>query len=164
MTTIDYTFRYVIPAAFACLPDVMRSPQAAAMLLAIGLQESKFKHRVQVNGPARGFYQFEIPGVAGVMRHAATKDHLLFALDTLCYKRTLTPVVLQKAIADNDVLACVFARLNLWWIPAPLPGSIEPDEGWTQYLNAWAPGKPHPATWNANFHAAWSIVNAALDT
>lgn len=161
MTTLDYLFRNVIPASSDLLPDVMRSPQAAAMLLAIALQESKAKARVQFNGPARGFWQFEIPGVAGVMRHAATKDHLLLALDTLCYKRTLTPAVLQKAIEDNDVLACVFARLNLWWIPAPLPGSQDHDESWRQYVDAWGPGKPHRATWNKHYDAAWNIVNSA---
>lgn len=160
MTTLDYLFRRVIPAASDLLPEMMRSPQAAAMLLAIALQESKAKARVQFNGPARGFWQFEIPGVAGVMRHAATKDHLLDALDTLCYKRTLPPAVLHKSIEDNDVLACVFARLNLWWIPAPLPNSNEPDAAWTQYLDSWNPGKPHPETWNAHYAKAWSIVNS----
>lgn len=161
MTTLDYLFRRVIPAASDLLPDVMRSPNAAAMLLAIALQESKAKARIQFNGPARGFWQFEIPGVAGVMRHAATKDHLLAALDTLAYKRTLPPALLQKSIEDNDVLACVFARLNLWWIPAPLPGSNEPDAAFQQYLDAWNPGKPHPATWPRNFERAWELVNSA---
>lgn len=130
------------------------------MLLAICLQESKAKARVQFNGPARGFWQFEIPGVAGVMRHAATKAHLLEALDTLCYKRTVPPTVLHKAIEDNDVLACVFARLNLWWIPAPLPGSQDADEGWRQYVDSWNPGKPHPETWHVHYRHAWSIVDA----
>lgn len=133
------------------------------MLLAIALQESKAKARVQFNGPARGFWQFEIPGVAGVMRHAATRDHLLFALDTLCYKRTLPPSVLHKSVEDNDVLACVFARLNLWWLPAPLPGSHDQDEGWRQYLNAWNPGKPHPETWPRHYERAWDMVNGAVD-
>lgn len=164
MTTLDYLFRRVIPAAADMLPDKMRSPQAAAMLLAIALQESKAKVRVQFNGPARGFWQFETAGVAGVIRHPATRDHLSGALGTLRYKSTLPPALLQRALEDNDVLACVFARLLLWTLPQALPGSTNPDEGWRQYRDAWRPGKPHPATWNAHYAEAWSIVNSALDT
>ena len=164
MTTIDYLFRRVIPTACDLLPEEMRSPRATAMLLAIALQESKARARVQFNGPARGFWQFEIAGVAGVIRHAATKDHLLFALDTLCYKRTLKPAILQAALEDNDVLACVFARLNLWWLPSALPDSDAPDDGWRQYLEAWNPGTPRPETWPDNFARAWAIVNTPIET
>lgn len=164
MTTLDYLFRRVIPAASDLLPDKMRSPQAAAMLLAITLQESGAAHRRQVGGPARGFWQFERAGVAGVRQHPATHDHLDAALRTLCYAPTTTTAVLQSAIADNDVLACVFARLLLWTLPDALPGSDDPDEGWRQYLAAWRPGKPHPGPWAERYRTAWGIVNAAVET
>lgn len=42
-----------IAPALALLPARMSSPQAEAMLLAIGLQESCLVHRRQHNGPAR---------------------------------------------------------------------------------------------------------------
>ena len=45
MTTADYVARHVLPAAFALLPPQMDSPQARAMLMAIGWQESRFSHR-----------------------------------------------------------------------------------------------------------------------
>lgn len=159
MTTLTYLHQIVIPAAFALLPE-MASLEAEAMLLAIALQESKAAHRMQVNGPARGFWQFEIAGVKGVLGHQATRDFLLEALDTLSYRRTTTPLMLQHAVEDNDVLACVFARLNLWWLPEPLPGRENPDEGWRQYLAAWRPGKPHPDTWDAYYARAWEMVDA----
>src|SRR3546814_6857126 len=43
------------------------------MLLAIGLQESRFLHRAQIGGPARGYWQFERGGVHGVLSHHASK-------------------------------------------------------------------------------------------
>ena len=44
--------------ALALLPSAMDTPQAHCMLLAIGLQESRFVHRRQIGGPACGFWQF----------------------------------------------------------------------------------------------------------
>jgi hypothetical protein len=162
MTTLDYLFRRVIPAASDLLPEKMRSPHATAMLLAIALQESGAAHRRQVGGPARGFWQFERAGVAGVRQHAATHDHLTAAMVTLRYAPTSTTENLQQALADNDVLACVFARLLLWTLPDALPSSDNPGEGWRQYLAAWRPGKPHPSVWPDLYRTAWSIVNAPL--
>mgnify|MGYP003654981810 CR=1 FL=1 len=49
---------YIRPA-LSILPDTMNSLQAQAMLIAIGLQESRFSHREQVGGPAKGYCQFE---------------------------------------------------------------------------------------------------------
>lgn len=163
MTTIDYLFRRVIPAAFDLLPPKMRSPQATAMLLAIALQESGAKHRRQVGGPARGFWQFERAGVAGVRQHSATHDHLAAAMVTLRYAPTSTTANLQQALADNDVLACVFARLLLWTLPDALPASNEPAIAWHQYISAWRPGKPHPSVWPSVYRAAWEIVNVPLN-
>jgi len=168
VTTLTYLFRRVIPATFDLLPIPMRSVPATAQLLAIALQESEAKARRQGGGgPARSFWQFELGGVRGVCTHPATRPHLEPALRTLCYpfdwstpqKTTATIKALHLAMTDNDTLAGVFARLNLWWLPDPLPESDNPDEGWRQYLRAWNPGKPHPETWPANFGGAWQLVN-----
>ncbi|MCV6902125.1 MAG: hypothetical protein NTT76_05400, partial [Achromobacter xylosoxidans] len=48
-----------ISPALALLPAGMDTQAAHVMLLAIGLQESRFTHRQQIGGPARGFWQFE---------------------------------------------------------------------------------------------------------
>lgn len=158
MTTLDYLYRHTLPAAYDCLPVAMRSDRASAMLLAIALQESGVEHRVQVNGPARGFWQFEVAGVAGVRGHRSTRDHLEAALGTLCYTPTLPASTLQRVIENNDVLACVFARLLLWTLPEALPESDNPDEAWRQYLAAWRPGRPHRERWDGCFDHAWDLV------
>ena len=43
--------RTAIEPALLLLPARMESPQAVVMLLAIGLQESRFTHRRQIGGP-----------------------------------------------------------------------------------------------------------------
>ncbi len=161
MTTLSYVHQYVIPAALALLPPGMDTPEARAMLLAIGLQESGFRARVQLpQGPAHGFWQFErMTGVLGVLTGTATAAHLRPALKMLQYDEP-TAAECYAAIAHSDVLACVFARLLLWSLPAGLPAVNQPQLGWTQYLAAWRPGKPRPETWLANFEEAWKQVRS----
>ena len=80
-------------------------------------------------------------------------------------ERVLTqPAASWQAIEHNDVLACCFARLNLWWLPGALPTRTEPLKGWNQYLKAWRPGEPHPETWPAFFEDAWNRVELAEET
>lgn len=154
----DYIRRYVIPAAFSLLPSAMVSEQAVPMLMAIGWQESRFAYRRQVNGPARGFWQFEAGGgVVGVLGHRDTKEPARRALVLLAYPHEPTPHGVHTAIEHNDVLACVLARLLLWTVPGDLPRQHEPDEAWRQYLSAWRPGKPHETTWAQS----WQVGHAA---
>lgn len=157
---IDVLRRFVLPAAYAVLPPVMRSREATAMLLAIGLQESRFMHRKQVVGPARGFWQFErTGGVVGVMTHPKTRGPLSVALTELRYADGADNAYeLHRIIEHNDVVAAVFARLLLWTLPEPLPLNGEANRAWQQYLRAWNPGKPHPATWNNFFVESWARV------
>lgn len=145
--------QHVIPAAYSVLPSAMASPLATRHLLAIGWQESRLIHRVQLGGPARGLFQFELGGgVLGVLGHARTKTAIRDALVSLGYTRDLSPYGCYTAIQHNDILAAVFARLLLWTLPSPLP--TEEAEGWRQYLAAWRPGEPHPATWPD----AWAVA------
>jgi len=148
----------IIPAAYAVLPPSMGSPAATAMLIAIGLQESKFAARRQMpTGPARGFWQFERGGgVAGVLLHPSTHPHAQTALAALRYPRTTDAAQVWPWLEHNDVLACVFARLLLWTLPDRLPTSREADFAWGQYLKAWRPGKPHRSTWDAHYAEAWT--------
>lgn len=136
------------------LPDKMNTPEARAMLLAIGLQESRFEHRLQVGGPARGFFQFEKGGgIRGVLTHHSTKGYIESVCKTLCIPATEADC--YEAVAYNDPLACCFARLLLYTLPAKLPLKSESQKGWDQYIVAWRPGKPHPDTWSAYFNIAW---------
>lgn len=155
--TSYYIAKYVLPAALDLLPARMSSPQAKAMLLAIGLQESKFDYRQQVGGPAHGYWQFEkAGGVRGVLGNKATAPLIVPIIQLLDYRWDETTC--YNAITHNDVLACAFARLLLWTVPGALPQVNEPDKGWSQYLSGWRPGKPHRATWNDYFAEAWRII------
>jgi hypothetical protein len=154
MTEI-YIRQHVIPTAYALLPAGMTSPKATAMLMAIGLQESRFTHRRQISGPARGFFQFERAGIAGVLKHRATAADAHVACSVLCYPATVDAC--HAAVEHNDVLAAVFARLLLWTVPASLPDRDDPDSGWEQYLEGWRPGRPHRQTWNGFYAAGWAM-------
>jgi len=157
---IEHTFRHTLPAAYALLPPRMTSPAASAMLLSIGLQESRFRvRRQQPGGPARGFWQFEPGGIVGVLQHPQTEALIDHALRQLCYTEALGDVRACHAIVEhNDTVACVFARLLLWTLPDPLPDVTNPLKGYDQYLEGWRPGKPHPATWAGFYLEAWDLV------
>ena len=144
---IELIRAHILPAALSILPPRMDTPDARRMVLAIGLQESRFEHRRQISGPARGVFQFERGGVLGVMRHPATQPHLQAAVLALQYDAEMAndDIGLHAALEHNDVLACVLARLNLWWLRPPL--ATARDDGWKQYISAWRPGLPRPATW-----------------
>lgn len=156
MTLSEIRAQAIAPA-LALLPARMKSPAAEIMLLAIGLQESRFTHRRQVRGPARGFWQFERGGgVAGVLRHPVSREHAL----RVCDARGVQPVPEQvyQRLEHDDVLAAAFARLLLWTDPAPLPAVGEVDRAWDLYMRTWRPGKPHRQTWDALYARAMDEV------
>ncbi|MFA5377952.1 MAG: hypothetical protein WC455_19535 [Dehalococcoidia bacterium] len=156
---LNDAIRFVISPGLTLLPDSMDTPAARAMLLTIGLQESKFDHRRQSGGPAKGFFQFELSGVNGVLHHHSSK---IFAMDVLKkLQYDLNARDAYDAIEHNDLLATAFARLLLWTLPVQLPGPNDYDHSWMQYVSAWRPGKPHRETWNAFYWQAWSEVMAS---
>lgn len=157
--SVQYAHNAVIPAAMTLLPQKMDTPQARAMLLAIGLQESRFQYRKQVRGPARGFWQFETIGVRGVLLHGASKRYIEPVLTELRYDNI--PTTSYVAIEHNDILAAVFARLLLWTSPRALPKQTEAEDGWEIYLSCWRPGKPHHETWEQFFLQSWEIITEA---
>jgi hypothetical protein len=157
LSTEGYVLSFVIPAALALLPARLDSFEARVMLLAIGMQESRFSARHQVGGPARGFWEFEAGGgVADLLHHdhPATLAMLYPVLDLLQYE----PADCFDAIQHNDVLACVLARLLLWTHPAPIPEDER--NAWAYYLATWRPGRPRPETWTAYFQKAVAMVAA----
>ena len=156
---IEIVREHLIPAAYAVLPPAMASGHATAMLVAIGWQESRFLHRRQINGPARGYWQFELGGaVTGILSHHRTREPLRAAMDALGYRFSPTPHWAHSTIEHNDVLAAVFARLLLWTLPQPLPDRTDPDGGWLQYVRGWRPGRPHPATWSQAWLEGWRAI------
>ena len=150
-------FGPIYKATVALLPPRMDSPEAKAMMIAIAMQESRWDERRQIGGPAHGFHQFEIAGVRGVLTHKASSPIIRAVLDRIDYDHK--PETSYVAIEHNDVLAFAYARCLLWTLPGLLPERGEADEGWQQYIAAWRPGKPHPATWGKLFNDAWNIVS-----
>jgi len=146
----------VINPGLALLPDRMDTPEARAMLIAIGLQESRFKYRKQIGGPAHGFYQFENGGgVKGVLKYHSTKPIIEYILRSI----RVDPSDAYNEIVSNDPLATVFARLLLWTDPGRIPAiNCNPNESWDLYLRTWKPGKPHRDTWDQFWLAAVATV------
>lgn len=157
MMPID-ALRDAIDPALEWLPSNMSSMDARVMLLSIGLQESRFEHRRQMgNGPAKGFWQFEEGGgVKGVMNHLSTSR----LARAICDERNVPFTTRQvwNALEHDDVLAAVFARLNLWWAPGALPRVAETQKAWDLYIFTWRPGKPHRSTWDAYHRTARSTL------
>ncbi len=159
MTLSEIRERAIAPA-LAMLPARMSSREAEIMLLAIGLQESRFEHRRQIGGPARGFWQFEQGGgVRGVLRHRSSREHAL----AVCRARNViaTESAVYAALEHDDVLAAAFARLLLWTDPKPLPALGDEQGAWDLYLRVWRPGKPHRHTWGALYEQAMEEVTCS---
>ncbi len=154
---LDTIIREAIDPALVLLPPKMDTPQARVMLLAIGLQESRFMFRFQKiagrpyeKGPAKSFWQMERGGgVLGVLTHQASK----FLAQEICEKRDVAAnsQAVWDAIEHDDVLAAAFARLLLWADSLRLPAVDDAAGAWTLYLRVWRPGRPHRASWD-KFH------------
>lgn len=161
VSALLYVHRQVIPAALELLPPVMRAPRARPLITAIGLQESRFLYRSQLgNGPARGFWQFELAGVRGVLKHPASIAEISEVLELLRYPHR-TVAESHRAIENNDLLAAVYARLLLWTSPKQLPAIGEAEAAWALYYSCWRPGKPKRETWDAFYAQAWALEGAA---
>ncbi|MGV2895064.1 hypothetical protein ACNPPY_04675 [Achromobacter sp. AGC78] len=146
-----------IAPALGLLPATRDTREARVMLLAIGLQESRFVHRRQIKGPAVGFWQFERGGgVRGVLAHASSWADAR----AVCAIRDVEPTStgVYNSLAHDDILAAAFARLLLWTDPQRLPSLGDADGAWSLYLRTWRPGKPHPETWPALYAQAIAAV------
>ncbi len=163
MTLEEITVNAIDPA-MALLPRGLDDVRARVLLLAIGLQESRFVHRYQVvqgqpgaKGPARGFWQFELGtpasrgGVWGVYLHPSTAEFIRY----LCRSRGVPckPDAIWAALETDDVLAAGVSRLLIMTDAYKLPAVDDVDGAWRLYAQrCWRPGKPHPETWQ-QFHA-----------
>lgn len=152
-TAPELAYKHAIKPGLALLPPAMTSPEAVVMLLAIGLQESRFMHRRQIKGPARGFWQFERSGVRGVMMHPST---IRTAWSLLAEYEMVTTA--HERLETDDPLAAAFARLLLWTDKAPLPAIGDVDGAWDYYARNWRPGKPHPQTWPELYGRAVAVA------
>ncbi|MEZ2742285.1 hypothetical protein ACBP93_06565 [Paenalcaligenes hominis] len=161
---LSEVMKTAVEPALSLLPERMRSKEASVMLLAIGLQESRFVHTYQivqgrpgVKGPARGWWQFErMGGVHGVLTHAASKDHAFAVCRARGVQQNARAV--WEHLEHDQVLAAAFARLLLWTDPRSLPRLGDEQGAWDLYMRVWRPGKPHLRTWAACYADALKEV------
>lgn len=153
-----FQVEHIYPAAEALLPVRLAGKPSRAQVCAIALQESMYRYRKQIGGPAHGFHQFEEGGgVRGVLEHPASRPIILPILEVLRY--TPSPAECYEAITHNDVLGYIFARLLLWTSVLPLAAQGDAEAGWKLYIDAWRPGQPHRGSWDAHYRDAWEIIN-----
>lgn len=132
-------------------------------MLAIAMQESganltaRFQGSpAEVAGPAKGWWQFELAGVTGVLNHNATAAHTARFAER-CHVVLNAPAI-YRAIEGHDVLAAGIARLLIWTDPQALPA--DEGKGWERYLWLWRPGKPWVDMWPRNWAVATQTIEA----
>lgn len=151
---------FALAPTLSLLPAKMDTQAGRAMIVAICLQESHLTNRRQLNGPARGYAQFEAGDVRGVLAHPASGPIIQAVLASLDYDPNADVASCYSAIGDNDILAVAFARLLLYTLPQRLPSRYQVDAAWEQYLSAWRPGRPHRESWDAFYASAWTEVTS----
>lgn len=160
---LDAVLTNIVQPALAELPISMDTPGARVLLLATGLQESRFEHRRQMgNGPAASFWQMEKGGgIRGVMEHERSTALALNATRDMAFEWDVVSIwqIFQKP--EGDRLACIFARLLLFTDRRPLPVWDDVAGSWATYLRIWRPGKPHAETWAAYHAQARAAVHGA---
>jgi hypothetical protein len=155
----DLLTSLVIPACEWCQTNaaIPNRVNARRLMIAIALQESACSVRQQTGvGPACSFWQFEINGIDGVMRHPASD--VAAALACKVADMAFNDVWLHSAFADpsGDWIAAVFARLLIWTDRDPLPSTEE--DGWSAYEKLWRPGKPRRNDWSRVWDDATATV------
>ena len=147
MTLSEIRAHAIVPA-MALLPAAMYArPNAVdVLLLATHLQEAPNREQCQLParsgqcGPARGIFQFERGGgVAGVLRHHASREHAVAVCDALGIEPTIDGIF-NALPAQCDVLDAAMARLLYWTDRKPLPGMGDVESAWQYYLENWRPG------------------------
>lgn len=164
--TLSEIIKTGIDPALALLPANMDTPEARIMLLAIGLQESRFEHRRQLvgspprpTGPAKSFWQGEQGGgmVHGVRLHVATSAAAARLYQTRGVQAR--DAAIWDAIENDDVLAAGLARLLLWSDPDRLPAVGDEQGAWALYLRTWRPGAYEHGSpeKRAELRAKWTV-------
>ncbi|MVW75402.1 hypothetical protein [Pseudomonas xionganensis] len=177
MTLTEIRAQAIAPA-LALLPGRMSEhrPAVEVLLLTTHLQEAPNREQCQLPvrpgkcGPARGIFQFERGGgVAGVLRHPASRPHVF----TVCAKLGVVPTldgIFDALPSQCDVLDAALARLLYWTDRNPLPALGDVEGAWQYYLHNWRPGAWERGTpaqrqalrrkWGLNYAKAMDEVRA----
>lgn len=147
MMNLQTVIKTVIEPGLSLLPASMDTKAARVLLLAFGLQESRFEDRDQLEkngkntvlGPALSFWQFErAGGVLGVLQHPASRKYAQKICDARGVASDSRSV--WERMATDDALGCAFARLLIWTDPLVLPAESDSEGAWRLYLRTWRPG------------------------
>jgi hypothetical protein len=141
--TPQFLNRHILPAACDLVgrdTSTAATAAAARLLTAIALQESNLCTRRQVGGgPARSYWQFEMSGIAALLRSPEVSGGVAAVYHALDYTDPLNTYGLFVAVSYDTILAAACARLTL---AAAAPGLLPNDRdlAWALYLRAWRPG------------------------
>lgn len=129
---------------------------ARVMVMTIAGQESRWKERRQIGGPARSYWQFEFGGGVSELFQKTRRQ-----LSIVCAAQDVTcdAITVFEAMAWNDTLACSMGRLLLWGDPAALPAVGDKEAGWKYYLRNWRPGAPHRESWDGLYDQSVAAIH-----
>jgi hypothetical protein len=152
----------IVRPTLAWLGPVFDTPGRRLLLIAIAMQESTLRDRLQIdeNGHmmphlGRSWWQFERNTVGLVLSHERCL-WLPYRVQELGYAPT--PYGVHDAMAHNDQLACTMAAALLWADLQRLPAIGDEQSAWACYIRNWNPGKPRPVHWPENYALAMGTV------
>lgn len=149
---VEPALQYMATSSGIAIPA---TDNARVLVMTIAGQESRWKERRQIGGPARSFWQFELGGgVAEVLQKTRRQLSIVCAAQEV----TCDAITVFEAMAWNDPLACAMARLLLWQDPAPLPAVGDKEGAWNYYLRNWRPGAPHRESWDGLYDQSVAAI------
>lgn len=156
--TPEWFLPHIVDPALAFLTSVAGTPsddRARVLVMTIAGQETNWRFRRQIGGPARSYWQDEEGGaVVGLFNLVPTQLRAVCSALDIPYDQD----TVFEAMAWNDMLAGCMARLLLWTDPAALPAVGDVQGGWVYYLRLWRPGAPRPAAWPALYATSLALV------
>lgn len=162
---MQWVVDHVLPAAYAVLPEELRTQQAARMILAIGAQSSRFKSRRLMSKSARrGYWLLEADHVGEVLRFTKGRGPLLAAGAALGYGLLMMEELeIRAALEHNDVLGAIVARCML---PPHLEALDSAGSAWMAYRSIWRPrgAAAELGAWEAHYAAAGAAVEGRYNS
>lgn len=147
----------VIEPGLIKLPDHLNTVEAEAMLLAIGMQETKFELSNCVNSDRMGFFRVSTRDIIKLITIDWTSKLLLDIANGA--NKFINELVLEDAH-----FCALCARLMLSITGESLPNlNSDPSESWNLYLKTWKPDNPKRETWDAYWmHALYCVRNNSM--
>jgi len=127
----------------------MWSNEAEELILGTALVESRLSYLHQVDGPAIGLLQMELPTAMDILRrYVAQKDrHFRIRVENACMIMApwdLSDEGIQNHLQINLAMQVALARLKYWMVEEPIPVELGAmAEYWKDYYNT-NKGHGHP--------------------